>query len=151
VKQQLRPTPASREPLPPTSKLILGVEILVTYARARRLLARRGLEDALGALRGTSVPITGRPEAAAVHAGIRLGRAVTRTLTAARLDSRCLMTSLVLTGLLARRGLVSSLVIGVRPAEEFGAHAWVELNGKPLLPVGAAAQDEPAFERLVAV
>jgi hypothetical protein len=44
------------------------------------------------------------------------------------------MTSLVLVELLARRGTSSSLVIGVSPGSSFGAHAWVELEGRPLLP-----------------
>ena len=84
-------------------------------------------------------------------AGVRLGRAVTRTLRLVPADSRCLMRSLVLTGLLARRGIDSSLVIGVRPEGEFGAHAWVEHDGRPLLPSGATPDGEATFERLVAV
>lgn len=73
----------------------------------------------------------------------RLGRAVYRTLRLVPLDSRCLVQSLTLTSLLANRGIGSTLVIGVKPGEEFGAHAWVELAGLPLLPAG------DSFERLV--
>jgi hypothetical protein len=54
------------------------------------------------------------------------------------------MRSLVLMALLDRRDIGSSLVIGVRPGERFGAHAWVELAGRPLLPRG-----ESEFERFV--
>jgi hypothetical protein len=43
------------------------------------------------------------------------------------------MRSLVLVGLLARRGVSSSLVISARPGADFQAHAWVELHGRPLL------------------
>jgi hypothetical protein len=53
------------------------------------------------------------------------------------------MQAMVLTSLLARRGIDNSLVIGVRPGDHFGAHAWVEVDGKPVLPRG----DE--FPRLV--
>jgi hypothetical protein len=79
-----------------------------------------------------------------VAAGARLGRAVTRVLGPLPADSRCLMTSLVLCRLLARRGAAASLVIGVRGGSSFGAHAWVELDGHPLLP-----PNEGEFERLV--
>lgn len=66
-----------------------------------------------------------------------------RTLTVLPADSRCLMRSLVLTGLLARRGISSSLIIGVRLEPEFAAHAWVEYGGEPLLPPG-----DPSLGRL---
>jgi hypothetical protein len=54
------------------------------------------------------------------------------------------MQSLTLSALLARRGYASKLVIGVQAGEAFGAHAWVELDGRPLLPPGGEA-----FQRLV--
>ena len=66
----------------------------------------------------------------------------TRTLTALPADSRCLMSSLVLTRLLARRGIDSELVIAVEPGEQFGAHAWVEHDGSPLLSPGVGAFEE---------
>lgn len=75
-------------------------------------------------------------EQSAYLSGLRLGRAVSRTLRLLPTDSRCLVRSLVLTGLLARRGLSSTLVIGVRPEPEFAAHAWVEHAGEPLLQTG---------------
>jgi hypothetical protein len=75
---------------------------------------------------------------------LRLGRAVSRTLSVLPTDSRCLVKSLVLTSLLTRRGASSSVVIGVRPGGEFEAHAWVEQAGAPLLPTGNGK-----FERLL--
>lgn len=63
-----------------------------------------------------------------------LGRAVTRVLAYAPPRSRCLVQSLVLTRMLARRGIESSLVIGVTAAGDFAAHAWVETDGVALLP-----------------
>jgi hypothetical protein len=59
-------------------------------------------------------------------------------------DSRCLTRSLVVTRVLARRGIGASLVIGVAPAPNFAAHAWVELDGVPLLPAL-----ESTYSRLV--
>jgi hypothetical protein len=67
--------------------------------------------------------------------GIRLGRAVSKALSPLPFDSRCLVQSLVLTRMLARRGITAQLVIGVEPGPEFSAHAWVEADGVPLLPV----------------
>jgi hypothetical protein len=52
-------------------------------------------------------------------------------------DDRCLTQSLVLIGLLARRGVPVTLVLGVEgTGSRFGAHAWVEHDGRPLLPPG---------------
>ena len=67
-------------------------------------------------------------------AGLRLGRVVERTLRALPVDSRCLITALVLTRMLTRRGLESTFVLGVRAQPQFAAHAWVERDGVPLLP-----------------
>jgi hypothetical protein len=82
--------------------------------------------------------------AGAQAAGARLGKAVTRVLAPLPLDSGCLRLSLVLCTLLARRGIASSVVIGVKGGTAFGAHAWVEVDGQPVLP---PVHDE--FERLV--
>jgi hypothetical protein len=52
------------------------------------------------------------------------------------------MRSLVLTRVLARRGIDSRLVIGVHPGERFAAHAWLEHDGAALLPAGGSDFDE---------
>jgi len=65
-----------------------------------------------------------------------LSRAVTRTLALLPGDTRCLMQALVLTGLLARRGIPAKLVIGARTTPRFFAHAWVEHAGQPVLAAG---------------
>lgn len=68
---------------------------------------------------------------------IRLGQAVVRTLMLLPTDSRCLIRSLVLLRLLSRRGIGSTLVIGVRHGDQpFAAHAWVEYQQIPLLASG---------------
>jgi hypothetical protein len=48
------------------------------------------------------------------------------------------MQSLVLTRLLASRGVDSTLVIGVAVDPEFAAHAWVETEDIPLLPTNGS-------------
>jgi transglutaminase-like putative cysteine protease len=135
---------AHRERLPAASKLGLAAEIIVAYARARRALRRQSLPAAAAAMRRVS----GHARRAcddAYGTGLRLGRVVTRVLGVLPRDPRCLTTSLVLTALLARRGIPATLVIGVRP-DPFAAHAWVEHRGRPLLPPATAP-----FERLVEV
>jgi hypothetical protein len=81
----------------------------------------------------------------------RLGRshlsnAVERVLSKLPTDSRCLVRSLVLLWLLERRGTTGTLVIGVSPKPEFEAHAWVEHEGRPLLPSG-----EGQYARMVEI
>jgi transglutaminase superfamily protein len=126
----------------PLDKAALAAEIVAAYVQARWLMRRRDLPTTLAALRPRT---TGAPQAAGgVPAGQRLGRATVRTLSALPTDSRCLMRSLVLSRLLDRRGIASALVIGVKPGESFGAHAWVEIAGRPVLDPGGYA-----FPRLV--
>jgi hypothetical protein len=131
---------ASPARLPVRSKLALAVEILRAYVVARRMLHRRGLPGTLVALRAPR-----RDGASPSTAdGRRLARAVVRTLTPLPADSRCLMRSLVLTRLMASRGIDTQLVIAVSPGEKFAAHSWIERDGEPLLPPSG-----PDFGRLV--
>jgi hypothetical protein len=144
--------PAGLEPLAapgrlgPLSRLALSAEILGVYARVRRELRRTDIRAAIARLRA---PALARPPSAASGAlgyasGVRLGKAAASVLGPLPVESGCLQLSLVLCSLLARRGVQSSIVIGVRPGDDFGAHAWVELDGRPLLP-----SSEAEFERLV--
>ena len=130
--------PADR-PLRGAPKAMLAAEIVATYARVRWLIRRDPLPAVVGSLRGRA-SAGGRDD---VVTGRRLGHAVGRTLRVLPGDSRCLMQSLVLTRLLARRGIDSRLVIGVRAGERFAAHAWVEHRHVALLPAGSS------FEQLV--
>lgn len=125
-------------PLSCRGKLRLGAEILLAYARVRRLLLRHDLSGVLAVLRSDpGPPVDGEPARLASLTGIRLGHAVDRTLRRLPTDSRCLAQSLVLTALLSRRGIDSSLVIGVSSGAELKAHAWLERGDVELLPGGA--------------
>jgi hypothetical protein len=126
-------------------KIALGVEILSAYARVRRLLRRGGVPGAVESLR-TVPPSESRPRTTRESelVGLRLGQAVVRVLGLLPSDSRCLMSSLVLTRLLATRGIPSALVIGVASEPPFAAHAWVETGDVPLLP-----PHEPDYAQLV--
>jgi Transglutaminase-like superfamily len=130
----MRMVQAAHPPLARVTKLALGLEILAAYARVRWLLWRCDLVTTLKRLR-----VDGPGSRAPRHDGLggqRLGNAVGRTLRVLPTDSRCLMRSLVLSSLLARRQIDSSLVIGVRSDPSFAAHAWVEQDGEALLPDG---------------
>jgi hypothetical protein len=124
-------------PLSFPERACLAAEILGCYLRVRLALRRGPIETALTALRVTRVP-PGPPSAPPLEIpeAQRLGAAVARTLAPLPGDTRCLVRSLVLTRLLAARGVASTLVIGARTAPAFLAHAWVELEGAPLLDPG---------------
>jgi hypothetical protein len=130
--------PGPRRPRHPLERACLVREIVAAYLQARRELRRAPIESVLAALRAESPPPqTAPPQAAAqLEEARRLGWVVTRTLTLMPGDTRCLARSLVLTRLLARRGIPSKLVIGTQAAPDFLAHAWVECDGQPVLSPG---------------
>jgi len=137
--------PARPRRLSIPEKAGLAGETLAAYVRTRRALKRGGLLGALRQLRGdpgAAPPASLDP--LTYGEALRLGSVVARVCRPLPLDSRCLTQSLVLTSLLAHRDVGSSLVIGVKGGERFGAHAWVELDGTPVLPTGGGE-----FERLV--
>jgi hypothetical protein len=131
--------------LPRRAKVARVVEILVVYVRMRWLLFRRGLPATVAALRGSEVTATDPDEQRLLKVrGVRFANGVVRTLRLLPTDGRCLMRSLVLLAMLARRGIATRLVIGVSPAPTFTAHAWIELDGQALLET-----DESKYQRLV--
>lgn len=151
----MSPTADLRElasPLSTPGKIRLSAEVLATYCQVRWWMRGQRIEDIVARLRegqgrGPS-PGAEKPSddhAAHLLGGLRLGRAVSRTMRLLPTDSRCLVQSLVLTRLLGRRGIPSSLVIGVMSEPQFAAHAWVEHGGAPLLHPGTG------YERLVEV
>jgi len=123
------------ERLPAPARVALVAEILADYVRVRRRLRRSDLLTTLEELRGEQA---GTDTSRSRYTASRLGRAVARTLAFLPTDTRCLTQSLVLTSLLARRGIDSALVLGVTTESGFGAHAWLECGGRPVLPSGGA-------------
>ena len=110
-------------------RIELGAEIVVTYVAVRRQLRRRDLPAAVAALRASrcALFVVDRDPR-------RLAGAVQRVLARLPGDSRCLMRSLVVLAMLARRGIDARLILAARPTPQFVAHAWVERHGAPLLP-----------------
>lgn len=118
-------------PLRTPERLALAMEIIHDYVSVRLLLRRRNLPDTLAQLRAGEPRV---PDCAATRTALRLGRAVRRVLALLPADSRCLMQSLVLTRMLARRGIDSDLVLAAGTEQGFEAHAWLECSGHAVLP-----------------
>jgi len=121
----------------------LGAEIVAAYATVRVALLGRPIEATVERIREPQGP-RNPPSPGGFEEACRLGHAVARTLAHLPGDTRCLVRSLVLTRLLARRGIPSRLVIGVRSGQGFLAHAWVEHGGEAVLDPG-----DGSFGRLV--
>lgn len=113
-------------------KLALAREIMRQYLHVRRLLWRRDLPSALATLRAGRGPVP--PGDLADLDDLRLARATILVMRLLPGDTRCLMRSLVLLALMARRRRPATLVIGVEAGEGFRAHSWLEAGGRPLLP-----------------
>jgi transglutaminase-like putative cysteine protease len=126
--------------LSPLGKARLGAEILAAYFPLLRLVRRNDLRAMVAQARAVdrAVAMPGDPHDVAA----RLGGIVSWTLKILPTDDRCLIQSLVLVRLLARRSIAVRVVIGVRGGDTFAAHAWVEHDGVPVLPAGR-------FERLM--
>jgi hypothetical protein len=121
----------------------LAAEILAAYAQAKWTLRRSPIADVVAGLRSRS-PAARPASPETLEEARSLGWSVARVLAHAPGDTRCLARSLVLTRLLASRGITARLVIGARPAPDFLAHAWVEYEGEPVLNPG-----DGSFGRLV--
>jgi hypothetical protein len=130
-----RPVPNRRTDT--VSKALLIAEILGAYVVTRWRMSRIDVRGVLAAARRPSaIPRRAQKLSPreAWEVGVRLGRAVDRTLTVLPTDSRCLVQSLVLSRLLATRDIPTTLVIGAHPKPKFEAHAWVEYHGRAVLP-----------------
>ena len=141
--RELLVTPRGDSSLGPWQRVVLTIEVLATYCTVRWAIRGDDLPGAVARLR-RDFEQAGPAEEDRHGSASRLGYVVSSILKLLPTDSRCLMRSLVLTRLLARRGVPSTLIIGVSAAPEFAAHAWVEHAGRPLLPSYG-----PAFARLV--
>lgn len=117
--------------------LALTAEILVSYAQLLRLLRRKDLPTMVGRARQARIALPAPHDDAALRAAVgRLGRAADRVIGVLPKDGRCLITSLVVIRVLARRSVDAKVVIGVRNEDGFAAHAWVEFDGSAVLPAG---------------
>jgi Transglutaminase-like superfamily len=109
----------------------VAAETIVTYVRARRRMARD--DDVRRLLAFARRNVGNQTDRASLAEARQLARTASLTLGLLPDDPRCLVRSLVLVELLARRGIAATLVIGTSAVADFRAHAWVELSGEPLL------------------
>lgn len=112
-------------------------EILGAYAITRWHMPRGEIRQVMATTRSELArrPSTPPPPGQdSWEVAAHLGRAVYRTLRVLPTDSRCLVQSLVLSRMLAARGISSALIIGAHSQPDFEAHAWVEHEGRPVLP-----------------
>lgn len=127
-------------PLSAAAKLALLGEILRAYVVVRYRMRGRDIRAIVAHVRMDD----GRERHSDYPLALRLGRAVSRTLSVLPTDNRCLARSLVLDRLLTRRSLRSVVVLAARSDPDFAAHAWVEHDGAPVLPPGS-----PSYKRLI--
>ncbi len=129
-----------------------GADLGLTLAAAAAMVRARALLRGgdVGALVHSPPPVRQDPVRAEVREDpVRVAAAVRRVDRVVPGSGRCLVSSLALRSMLAARGMSATLQIGVeRRAGAFGAHAWVEHEGRPLLEPGAI---ESSFARLVPV
>jgi N-acetylglucosaminyldiphosphoundecaprenol N-acetyl-beta-D-mannosaminyltransferase len=145
LRARLLPTPAA---LPPVGqmqfrhKARMAIEIAGAYLVLRPHLQANDVRAMVSEARRVHPrrPLTRDPHPQ--ETARRLGSMVQQVLSAFPADDRCLIQSLVLVRLLTQRGIDGSIVIGARSDGGFAAHAWVEYEGKPVLP-------PQCFERLV--
>jgi transglutaminase superfamily protein len=116
----------------------LVAEVLATYAAVRVRLRRRDLPGIVADMRAQRVPARRLPVAGDAR---RLAAIAVRVLRILPADSRCLTRSLVVLAMLDRRGTAARLVIAARPGASLAAHAWVERDGRPLLPTEGFGDD----------
>jgi hypothetical protein len=129
-----RVTPAGTRRLSTAERIRIAGEIFGTYCMARWWLLRLSYDKAVERARHVPSNVPQAEDEDLTDAGVRLGNAVRRTLRTLPVDSRCLVTALVLTRMLARRGIATSFVLGVRAQPAFAAHAWLERESVPILP-----------------
>jgi hypothetical protein len=111
------------------SQLRLGAEIVWTAVRVRRLVRTNDLPAVVARCRENehrSVATPARSELVCV------GRTVRKIVGLLPGNSSPLVSSLVLIAVLARRGVDTSLVIGMRGGEQVAPTAWVEISEAPV-------------------
>jgi hypothetical protein len=117
------------------------VEAIVQLTRASvelRVVRSRAAVRLLGELQGSEVPV----DTTKLHEAELVGRAIARA--AARLPWRptCLRQALAAKRMLSRRRIPSRIHVGVTAPHSAEAHAWVTVDGLPVV-------GRPGLERFV--
>jgi hypothetical protein len=141
---------ADRERRGPMARFALGVEVAAAAVRCRWELRRRGIAPTVATARrldrSTVLPgsvVSGTETKDDVALGRRLAAIIDRVLRHVPGDTRCLVRSVVLLGMLHARGVPADLVMAIRQDRAM-AHAWVEVAGIAI----STPADEESFVRL---
>jgi hypothetical protein len=121
-----------RAALPMRDRAVILMETLLTYGVVRWHLRREALPTVVTLMRRSRLRAL-RPRPVG-HDAPRLAGVAVHVLERLPSDARCLTRSLVVLAMLERRGMDARLVLAARPTPTFTAHAWVERDGRPLLP-----------------
>lgn len=117
--------------------LIHGAIAIVGYQRTQHWLQRRSIHPAAHVASPSDL-----------ESAQRLAHLISIAGRHGPISATCLRQSLLLYGLLRRRGLQPDLRLGVRKqAEAIDAHAWVELEGQALAPTPIQHQAFPKPDR----
>jgi hypothetical protein len=113
--------------------------VLALFVRIDLALKRKGFQPVYDRMVAAAAAQPVREPSSADAADLRSALTEVRSATRYYLRRRedCLPKAMALFTLLRRRGVAADLCIGVRKYP-FGAHAWVEYQGRPL--------DQPAAE-----
>lgn len=133
---------------PERRALLGGLALLPLMSLALRFLSFRRLQRMLSKLVPHGIPgLVARSEPAMQEAKLT-ARMVASASREGLVHGNCLERSLTLWWLLRRRRIPAQLRIGVRKhANQFQAHAWVELEGAVLNDSDGLHQEYAAFER----
>jgi len=115
---------------------MLFTEIIAAYVPLLRRVRSNDLAEMVAAARAPSRRRASVPPIDHHETAVRLGGMVQGTLSVLPTDKRCLIRSLVTLRMLEHRSIEGRLIIGVLSDGSFGAHAWVEHAGEPVLPAG---------------
>ena len=138
--------------MPPLAKLFeLSAPERHELLRAAVLLPITGLALRMRGMQGVRITTPVR-QSIQSHPSLTAAQVARLVAAAARWSpwrTPCMVRSLVLQRLLARRGIASELRFGVRKAGgQLEAHAWVEHLGKPLAEPHGVADDYAPFDPL---
>lgn len=128
--------------------LLRSLAVLPLLALALRLLGFRRLQMTLARLTPDRESMLDGHSDSAMHEGQLAARMVETASRDGLVHGNCLEQSLTLWWLLRRRHIPAQLRIGVqKQADEFQAHAWVELGGTVLNDRHDVHQEYRAFAR----
>lgn len=131
----------------PLVGLVLAAPVAMALGGAQALIGAVGFRRSTAAIWWLADRLPAPRRAGLEGRALAEARARSIARIADRLPSRprCLPRALLLAGLLRRRRIGADLCLGTRTVGAFDAHAWVEIDGRP---VNEAADLHTTYRRL---